>query len=134
MKCPVCDQENPSMLCPRCGFDASRDYEKYPTLGVIPSVSALRRQWQGQSDAPASTESPRKKSQWLSIAACAIMLAVGFAAGFFLGKGAPAPTEPEISVQTPPETTEPAPTEPIWEANVLRNDLASISEPSDAHE
>ena len=146
MKCPVCDQENPSMLCPRCGFDASRDYEKYPTLGVIPSVSALRRQWQGQSDAPASTESPRKKSQWLSIAACAIMLAVGLAAGFFLGKGAPAPTEPEISVQTPPETTEPeisvqtppettepAPLQNLWEANVLRNDLASISEPSDAH-
>ena len=134
MKCPVCDQENSSMLCPRCGFDASRDYEKYPTLGVIPSVSALRRQWQGQSDAPASTESPRKKSQWLSIAACVIMLAVGLAAGFFLGKGAPAPTEPEISVQTPPETTEPAPPQNLWEANVLRNDLASISEPSDAHE
>ena len=36
MKCPVCDQENPSMLCPRCGFDASRDYEKYPTLGGDP--------------------------------------------------------------------------------------------------
>ena len=134
MKCPVCDQENPSMLCPRCGFDASRNYEKYPTLGVIPSVSALRRQWQGQSDAPSSTESPRKKSQWLSIAACAIMLAVGLVAGFFLGKGTPAPTEPEISVQTPPETTEPAPPQNLWEANVLLNDLTSISALSDAHE
>lgn len=45
MKCPVCDQNNSSMLCPNCGFDASRDYEKYPTFGRIkasPSVSARR--------------------------------------------------------------------------------------------
>lgn len=41
MKCPVCDQENSTMLCARCGFDASRDYEQYPTFGVVGSVSSL---------------------------------------------------------------------------------------------
>ena len=48
MKCPVCDQENSTMLCARCGFDASRDYERYSTLGTlgrVPSVSARRREW-----------------------------------------------------------------------------------------
>ena len=35
MKCPVCDQENSTMLCTRCGFDASMDYEKYPTFALI---------------------------------------------------------------------------------------------------
>lgn len=46
MKCPVCDQENSTMLCSQCGFDASRDYEQYPTFGPIKkalSVSAMRR-------------------------------------------------------------------------------------------
>ena len=35
------------MLCPRCGFDASRDYEKYPTFGIVgdvPAISALREE------------------------------------------------------------------------------------------
>ena len=41
MKCPVCDQENSTMLCARCGFDASRDYEQYPTFGVVGSVPSL---------------------------------------------------------------------------------------------
>lgn len=48
MKCPVCDQENSTMLCPQCGFDASRDYERYPSFGAVssrPSVSAMRRDW-----------------------------------------------------------------------------------------
>lgn len=52
MKCPVCDQENPSMLCPRCGFDASRDYEKYPTFGIVrnvPAISALQAERNGGS-------------------------------------------------------------------------------------
>ena len=47
MKCPVCDSLNTSMLCPRCGFDASRDYEKYPTFGIVgydPAISALREE------------------------------------------------------------------------------------------
>lgn len=56
MKCPVCDKENQSMLCPSCGFDCSRDYERYPTFGPlwIQSASGLRRQWQerGRPDLP----------------------------------------------------------------------------------
>ena len=56
MKCPVCDQENPSMLCPRCGFDASLDYEKYPTfdiVGDIPAISALQAERDGRHRAAA---------------------------------------------------------------------------------
>lgn len=48
MKCPVCDRENSTMLCPQCGFDASRDYERYPSFCAVssrPSVSAMRRDW-----------------------------------------------------------------------------------------
>ena len=45
MKCPVCEKELASMAC-ACGYDRSRDYGKYPTLGALPagveSVSALR--------------------------------------------------------------------------------------------
>ena len=41
MKCPVCDNLNTSMLCPRCGFDASRDYENYPTFGIVRNVPAI---------------------------------------------------------------------------------------------
>ena len=42
--CPVCDAPMTSMLC-SCGYDASRDYEKYPTFGPVrdvPPISALR--------------------------------------------------------------------------------------------
>lgn len=48
MKCPVCDQENSTMLCTRCGFDASTDCTMHPTLGPVgslPSISARRKQW-----------------------------------------------------------------------------------------
>lgn len=51
MKCPVCDQENSTLLCSQCGFDASRDYEQYPTFGPVgrmPSVSAVQRNWHVQ--------------------------------------------------------------------------------------
>lgn len=45
MKCPVCEKELASIAC-ACGYDRSRDYGKYPTLGALPagveSVSALR--------------------------------------------------------------------------------------------
>ena len=69
MKCPVCDNENTSMLCPRCGFDASRDYGKYPTLGTvgpIPSVSALQKQRQKKQKPkkdtpPTTTAKPKPK-------------------------------------------------------------------------
>lgn len=43
MKCPVCDQENSTMLCTRCGFDASMDYEKYPTFALIGDDIPTRR-------------------------------------------------------------------------------------------
>ena len=52
VKCPVCDNLNTSMLCPRCGFDASRDYEKYPTFGIVgavPAISALQAERNGGS-------------------------------------------------------------------------------------
>lgn len=45
MKCPVCDENMESMVC-TCGYDASRDYEKYPTFGMlsasVESVAVLR--------------------------------------------------------------------------------------------
>ena len=47
MKCPVCGQEDQTMLCPKCGFDSSRDYGKYPTFGTVgrvQSASALKRE------------------------------------------------------------------------------------------
>lgn len=72
MKCPVCDNENTSMLCPCCGFDASRDYGKYPTLGTvgpIPSVSALQKQRQKKQKPkpkkdtpPITTAKPKQKN------------------------------------------------------------------------
>ena len=72
MKCPVCDNENTSMLCPCCGFDASRDYGKYPTLGTvgpIPSVSALQKQRQKKQKPkpkkdtpPTTTAKPKPKN------------------------------------------------------------------------
>ena len=45
MKCPVCEKEMNSLVC-ACGYDASRDYEKYPTfapgLKGLTSVTGLR--------------------------------------------------------------------------------------------
>lgn len=113
MKCPVCDNVNESMVCVRCGFDSSRDYEKYPTFGPVgkgPAVSALRREW-GQGDPPP----PKKKKPWLAIAVCAAIFALGIGIGAGLGGGKAEPTEPGESVQlqepvvmttAPPETTE----------------------------
>lgn len=47
MKCPVCHTEMDSMVC-TCGYDESRNYEKYPTLGRLPvgvvSVAGQRQQ------------------------------------------------------------------------------------------
>lgn len=59
MKCLVCDQVNSTMLCTQCGFDASRDYGRYPTFGPVgrvPSVSAKKNQW--QSSQKKSVSSP----------------------------------------------------------------------------
>lgn len=60
MKCPVCDQENTTMLCTRCGFDSSHNYGQYPTLAPVkrtPSISARRRQWQSTQSKPISKPS-----------------------------------------------------------------------------
>ena len=119
MKCPVCDNMNESMVCVRCGFDSSRDYEKYPTFGPVgkgPAVSALRREW-GQGDPPP----PKKKKPWLAIAVCAAIFALGIGIGAGLGGGEYDPTEPKetVQMQEPPESTEPQ--EP-WEVNILMSD------------
>ena len=44
MKCPVCESNMTALSC-SCGYDASRDYERFPTFGPVrnaPSVSGLR--------------------------------------------------------------------------------------------
>lgn len=47
-KCPVCQQSSESLLCGNCGFDDSRNFEKYPTLGKFTagaeSISRLQAQ------------------------------------------------------------------------------------------
>lgn len=43
------------MICPECGFDTSRDYEKPPTLGPVgrvPSVSCLQQAWAQKQPEP----------------------------------------------------------------------------------
>ena len=44
MKCPVCDNVNVSMVCPKCGFDSSRDVVRYPTFGPVGRIPAPVRQ------------------------------------------------------------------------------------------
>lgn len=41
-RCPVCEEENNTLLCLHCGFDGSCDYESYPTLGTVPWQSRSR--------------------------------------------------------------------------------------------
>ena len=49
-KCPVCETEYGDVIvCPRCGFDGSCDYEHYPTPFAVAgakSTRALRREWE----------------------------------------------------------------------------------------
>ena len=33
--CPVCESKCDTLVCSRCGFDGSRDYERWPTLGRL---------------------------------------------------------------------------------------------------
>ncbi|MCD7917705.1 MAG: hypothetical protein LUF84_04495, partial [Clostridiales bacterium] len=53
--CPVCGRQNADLsICPDCGFDRSRDYERYPTLTAsLPAgagpVSALTAHRQAQT-------------------------------------------------------------------------------------
>lgn len=58
MKCPVCAWEHPSMLCPRCGFDSSRDYEKYPTFGIVEKAPAVSAQRKDRAVSSAQLEAP----------------------------------------------------------------------------
>lgn len=50
--CPVCEAELKQSVCPTCGYDASCDCERYPTLGPVPealaSASGRRRVLQGE--------------------------------------------------------------------------------------
>ena len=47
-KCTVCEKENEGLLCAHCGFDASADYESFPTLGFVTgqAVSARKKVWE----------------------------------------------------------------------------------------
>ena len=49
-KCPVCETEYDALtVCPKCGFDGSCDYERYPTAFTVrnaKSTRALRREWE----------------------------------------------------------------------------------------
>lgn len=127
MKCPVCKTEHRTMVCPECGFDSSRNYEKYPTLrpvGKSPSVSALRQAWaatppeestvippQPAPDPPKEPVIPpapdpvRKRSPWLAIVACVLILVAGIGIGAGLGNGKLESAKPMETVQ-PQETTE----------------------------
>lgn len=135
MVCPVCGKKNQSMMCPECGFDSSRDYEKYPTLapvGKTPAVSARKKEWRKQ-EKPA--EPPKKKRPWLPLIACIVTLFIGIGIGAGFGGGKPVSTEPSenMQMQAPPETTEAAkPAEMPWSANVLRGDAVPISDSHDS--
>lgn len=52
-RCSLCGKEAPGAVCAACGFDESRNYEKYPTLQMpetLPrAVSALRHSGQTPS-------------------------------------------------------------------------------------
>ena len=55
-KCPVCDQENnAATVCPRCGYDRTCDYERYPTAFAVTTATptrTLRRAWQAKQNPP----------------------------------------------------------------------------------
>ena len=63
MKCPVCAWEHPALLCPRCGFDSSRDYAKFPTFGTVgkvPAASAQRKEWE-EKQLPKEPQAPHEE-------------------------------------------------------------------------
>lgn len=51
MNCPICNTATTAPICPECGYDASRDYGRYPTFGKLPAgtptVSRLRADHSG---------------------------------------------------------------------------------------
>lgn len=120
MKCPVCDKENRSMLCPQCGFDSCRDYVKYPTFGPVRNarpVSELREEWQEKQKAAETAEScesvlcetevpvqkKRRVQPYLIAAAFAVTLGMGVWIGTGSGSSAPAGLEESVQMQEPPE-------------------------------
>lgn len=137
VKCPVCGNVNTSRACLKCGFDSSRDYEKYPTFGPVgkaPAVSALREQWRENPTPPESVKKSRKIPVWLMAAACALAMGLGIWIGTGMGKAEPAEPIESIQMQEPVETTDPvetvapAVTEPTpTEAPVLKLDREDVS-------
>lgn len=135
VRCPVCDRENTSMLCPQCGFDSSKDYGKYPTLspvGKSTAVSVLRQDRQKRvGPAPVKTthvpaEKKRKTAgripNWFAAAACAVMMLLGIWIGTGLKGGESGSTEAfeSVPLNLKEETTVlPA---ADWRLNVLRSD------------
>ncbi len=49
--CPICAMEYDVAVCPVCGYDQSRDYERYPTLGSVPQGSPSRAGLQADYEA-----------------------------------------------------------------------------------
>ena len=131
MKCPVCGKKSQHIQCPDCGFDSSRDYEKYPTLapvGKAPAISSLQKQWEQLEK---TDKVIRKKRPWLALIACAAMLVIGIAIGIGFGGEKVPSTEPSesVQIQVPPETTVPITYEPgkePWRENVLKSDVVNI--------
>ena len=129
MKCPVCGKRYTATICPDCGFDDSRNYERYPTFGQIsgvPSISARRRRW---NDRTADSKSSPGRHPFLTAVACAAILMLGIWIGVRIGSSEPTETPettaPPITTAPPETTTTPestAPSEPGWEANLLRAD------------
>jgi hypothetical protein len=51
MNCPVCEEKLGSWIC-TCGYDISRDYEKYPTFGALILRKRNNRQRRSRITAP----------------------------------------------------------------------------------
>lgn len=134
------------MLCPKCGFDSGRDYERYPTFGAVKQVastSAMRRKWQNKQKAQRDEKSvappvivltpsvlPRKKRYLRTVLIVAVVafifgIGIGFTAG--LGNGQPEPSEPEESVQMQ-ESSGTTDVGKAWERNILRSDTILFEE------
>ena len=71
-KCPVCEKDyQEGMVCPQCGFDSSRDYERYPTVFAVSgekSVQALREEWKRKQEPERPPFVPRKGEDLFCVA------------------------------------------------------------------